>query len=263
MAGGWDTKRVLITVRTYPVPASKTVEASCTGGVSDDGKWVRLFPVPYRFLDEDKRFSKWHWIEVEVTKPTNDSRPESFKLKPDKIQITGEIGTQDGWRARRELLKPLMRPSMCQIRREQEERGSPTLGVFKPHEIRRLTIEPDADQWSADELATLKQDTLFEKAPADTLEKIPFKFKYDFKCADAACKGHEMSCTDWEMAQAYRQWRQKYGNVWQRHFRQRFESEMIHKFDTHFFVGTIHQHPKNWIIVGLFYPPPRAKDLFD
>jgi hypothetical protein len=25
--------------------------------------------------------------------------------------------------------------------------------------------------------------------------------------------------------------------------------------DTHFFVGTLHQYPKNWIIVGLFYPP--------
>jgi hypothetical protein len=30
---------------------------------------------------------------------------------------------------------------------------------------------------------------------------------------------------------------------------------MIHKNQTHFFVGTLHQHPKNWIIVGLLYPP--------
>jgi hypothetical protein len=105
MAGGWGTKRVLITVRTYPVPARKTVEASCTGGVTEQGKWIRLYPIPYRFLDEDKRYSKWHWIEVDVTKPTSDSRPESFKLKPDKIQIVGEIGTPDQWRGRRDLLK--------------------------------------------------------------------------------------------------------------------------------------------------------------
>ena len=25
--------------------------------------------------------------------------------------------------------------------------------------------------------------------------------------------------------------------------------------DTHVFVGTVHKHPKNWVIVGLFYPP--------
>jgi hypothetical protein len=264
MAGGWDTKRVLITVRTYPVPASRTVEASCTGGVTKDGNWIRLYPVPYRFLDEDKRFSKWHWIDVEVTKPTSDPRPESFKLKPDKIQIVGEIGTHDGWRARRELLKPLTRPSMCQIRRERDERGYPTLGFFKPAEIKRLTIEPVAADWTAAELAILRQDTLFEKAPADTLEKIPFNFKYEFRCSDPTCKGHEMSCTDWEMGQAYRRWRRQYRDGWEQKFRERFEAEMMQKNDTSFFVGTVHKHPHIWIIVGLFYPPKATmNDLFD
>jgi hypothetical protein len=39
---------------------------------------------------------------------------------------------------------------------------------------------------------------------------------------------------------------------------------MIEKYDTHFFVGTVHQHPKNWIIVGLFYRPRLAmNDLFE
>jgi hypothetical protein len=34
---------------------------------------------------------------------------------------------------------------------------------------------------------------------------------------------------------------------------------MLEKNDTHFFVGTLHQYPKNWIIVGLFYPPKMAE----
>jgi hypothetical protein len=34
--------------------------------------------------------------------------------------------------------------------------------------------------------------------------------------------------------------------------------------DTHFYVGNIHQHPDNWPIVGLFYPPKQAiGDLFE
>ena len=44
--------------------------------------------------------------------------------------------------------------------------------------------------------------------------------------------------------------------------RQEFEREMIEKNDIHFMVGTVHKHPKNWIVVGLFYPPQQA-DLFD
>jgi hypothetical protein len=47
-------------------------------------------------------------------------------------------------------------------------------------------------------------------------------------------------------------------------FRQRYERDMIEKNDTHFYVGNIHQHPDNWLIVGLFYPPmPAIGDLFD
>jgi hypothetical protein len=38
---------------------------------------------------------------------------------------------------------------------------------------------------------------------------------------------------------------------------------MIEKYDTHFYVGTVHRHPHIWIIVGLFYPPPSTAGLFD
>ena len=67
-----------------------------------------------------------------------------------------------------------------------------------------------------------------------------------------------------DMGQAYRRWRDDYGDGWERAFRQTFEDEMINKNETHFFVGTVHQHPNNWIIVGLFYPPrPATADLLD
>src|ERR1700682_1698027 len=71
-------KRVLITVRTYPVPATKGVEVSCTAGVTDDGKWIRLFPLPYRLLDDENKFRKYQWINVKSAKARHDSRPESF-----------------------------------------------------------------------------------------------------------------------------------------------------------------------------------------
>ena len=153
---------------------------------------------------------------------------------------------------------------MCRIQHEREERGHPTLGVFRPYEIRRLLIEPVAKDWTEAQLATLKQSTLFEKAPTQILEKIPFDFRYEFRCGDVDCRGHTMMCTDWEMGQSYRAWRSAYGERWEAAFRQRYEIEMIQKCETSFFVGTIHQHPNNWIIVGLFYPPKKAiGDLFD
>jgi hypothetical protein len=264
MLTGWTTKRILITARTYPVPARKSIEVSCTGGVTDDGKWIRLFPVPYRFLDDDKRFKKYQWINLSVAKATSDARPESFHLNIASINIESTIDTAHEWRARRDIVRPLMRPSMCEIQRERAANGSPTLGIFKPKEIKRLLIEKTTPEWTEEQATILRQVLLFEKMPAKRLEKIPFNFKYQFSCDDSDCAGHEMICTDWEMGASYRAWRNVYGADWEGKFRQKYEDEMINRFDTHFYVGTIHQHPGSWIIIGLFYPPPRAdKDLFD
>lgn len=264
MLGDWVKKRVLIVVRTYPVPARKSVEASCTAAITDDGQWVRLFPVPYRLMDQEKRFTKWHWIDTRILRAAGDSRPESYKLDISNIQIGDAVGTQDGWRARTDLIKPLRRPSMCRIQRERDAHGAPTLGVFRPHRIDRLVIEPTTENWTDGEMAILTQGSLFERAPLQTLEKIPYTFRYEFRCGDVDCNGHSMMCTDWEMGQAYRDWRKAYGDDgWEGKFREKFETWMKGR-DTHFFVGTIHQHPGSWIIVGLFYPPRATTiDLFD
>jgi hypothetical protein len=215
-------------------------------------------------MDVERRFTKWQWIDVSVLK-ASDGRPESYKLNAESIQVGERIGTENNWRARRDLMTSLRSLSMCRIQSVQREHGAPTLGFFRPHTIKRLIIEPaKADKWTADELAILQRDSLFQKAPAETLEKIPFDFRYEYRCGDTNCRGHTMMCTDWEMGQAYRAWRRDYGDKWEAPFRQKFEDEMINKNETHFYVGTVHQHPNNWIIVGLFYPQrPATADLFD
>ncbi len=260
----WVRKRVLITVRTYPVPAQKNIEVSCSAGVTAEGEWMRLFPVPYRWMDYDRRFAKYQWIEVDVIKAAQDPRPESYKLNVDSIRTGEVLSTVNSWRARKTIVGPLIKESMCQLRRERDANDSPTLGLFKPYEIKRLIIEPDASEWSPQQLANLDQTMLFHSGPSEKLEKIPFRFKYEFRCNDPNCNGHSMSCTDWEMAQSYRSWRDQYQEEWETAFRQTYEDKMINRYDTYFYVGTIHQHPKEWIIVGLFYPPYAVvRDLFD
>jgi hypothetical protein len=180
----WSKKRILITVRTYPVPAQKNIEVSCTAGVTSDGNWIRLFPVPYRFLDYDKRFTKYQWIDVSVTRAGQDPRPESHKINVDTIKTGDQLSTDDGWRQRKEILRPLMRNSMCQIRRERDDKHFPTLGLFKPGKIKRLLIEADNPEWTSQQLTNLDQTMLFNSYPTDKLEKIPHKFKYEFQCTD-------------------------------------------------------------------------------
>jgi len=266
MANGWSAKRVLITVRTYPVLAHRGIEVSCTAGVTSDGNWIRLFPIPYRFLAPDQRFTKYQWIDVEVTKPPRDPRPESYTLRIDSIQRLETIGTADNWRTRKDIVFPLRRDSMCQIVRERQSGGGATLGIFRPAKISRLVIrDADPPDWTSKQRDILSQQLLgFENAPKTALEKIPFDFVYHFRCADPTCKGHRMTCIDWEMGEACRRWRDEYKTGWHAKFRQRFEQEMITEKDLHFYVGNMHQHQNNWLIVGLFYPPKAAiGDLFN
>ena len=106
----------------------------------------------------------------------------------------------------------------------------------------------------------LRQQHLFAEAPKQELEKIPFKFYYEFRCPEDSCTGHTMMCTDWEMGASYRRWRLEYGEAkWEEMFRQKYEAEMIQTLDTHFYVGTVAAHPNRWIIIGLFYPPRDAQ----
>jgi hypothetical protein len=259
----WSPARVLITAKTYPAPAKKGVEVSCTGGITEQGDWIRLFPVPFRLLEQEKQFKKYQWVRVLPVKTPNDRRPESFKLDLDSIVIEpGVLSTADAWKARKQVVMPLESPSLCWLQAQRDAHGSPTLGFFKPKVISRLIIEPDSRQWTPGEIARLGQYPLFGKSPESVLEKIPYQFKYEFICEQPGCRGHEMSCLDWEIRQSYRKWSRQYGTAWEEKFRQRYEQDMIERSDTYFFVGTLHQFPGTWIIIGLFYPP-KVPDLAD
>jgi len=85
----YEKKKILITVKTYPLPSKKTIEASCTAGITEDGKWIRLFPLPFRHLESSKQFKKYQWIEASVTK-AKDPRPESYKIDIDSISLLGK-----------------------------------------------------------------------------------------------------------------------------------------------------------------------------
>jgi hypothetical protein len=168
---------------------------------------------------------------VEVTKARNDPRPESYTPNLDSIAVGETIPAERNWRARQAIIKPLIRPSLCAIQKERDEHQFPTLGIFKAGKIDRLVIESADANWTEDQLGKLNQTlSLFNRQPETKLEKLPFNFKYEFHCSDSSCRGHSLSCTDWEIGQSYRKWRREYGARWEAAFRQKYEREMIERF---------------------------------
>lgn len=250
-----ETKQALIVVRTYPTPAMKGVEVSCTAAISDKREWLRLHPIRYRYLQTEQRFQKYQWIELKVTK-TNDGRRESYTPNNGTIRIISEpLSTSNGWQARKDIVFPLRAHCLCCLAKERDEKKYPTLGIFRPKTIEGLVIKAGSANWHPAQLAILRQENMFEKKPATELEKIPFNFRYRFRCDHDTCNGHKMFCSDWEMGESFRKWKAEYGDHWESKFRQKYETEMIQRNDTHFYVGTVAKYPDTWIIVGLFYPP--------
>lgn len=245
--------RVLITVRAYPNPSRATQESSCTAGVTRDGQWVRLFPLNWRRLQRGQRFSKYDWIELSG-KRSRDPRPESYVPDESSIRVVGQVGTDKGtWADRRRILVPLLDQSIEELQQKQAATGK-SLGMIRPAQIRRLIIEPADREWNEEQGALLSQLGLFDQSPRTPLQKVPFKFSYEFTCQNSGCRSHRMMTVDWEIHQAYRDWSRRYGPQWEGKFRQRWEQEMIHRNDTHFYVGTMFAHQGTWIIIGNFYP---------
>jgi len=59
-------QRILVLGKTYPSYSQTHDEVSCTGGLVD-GTWemVRLHPINFRDLPEDKQFKHWQGIPAD------------------------------------------------------------------------------------------------------------------------------------------------------------------------------------------------------
>lgn len=253
----WITKRILITVKTYPSPSLSFKETVCVAGISDEGEWIRIYPIKYRDLPYDKRFKKYDVVQVDLYKDKHDIRPESYRPAPDSIQILGNIPTNNSWAGRKEWVLRTLSPSMCKLQ-DMQKRNEKTLGVIKPHRISDFVIEDDATEWPIRQLQVMQQLDLFEKQKT-VLEKIPYTFKYRYLCSDPACPSHSQSIYDWEVFALYRNLHDQFGDD-----HEKIKTEMRGKFldnmcgankDSHFFVGNMHWHPGNFIILGVFWPP--------
>lgn len=66
-------ERILVTVKTYPTMSRKYGETVCTAGVREDGSWVRIYPVPFRRLEERQQYRKFDWLECDLVSSQTDA----------------------------------------------------------------------------------------------------------------------------------------------------------------------------------------------
>jgi hypothetical protein len=257
------TKTVLITVKAPPNPSKKYQETNCCAGIDmATGKWLRLYPVPFRLLNYDKQFPKYSVISVKCQRPVRDKRVESYKVDQDSIKIVRRLGTGNKWSARKKIVLPTLSPSFCQIRKDASVYKS--LGIFKPVDI-DFEIKRTVPRDEQKRRAAYNQYRLFDKE-LKPVEQMPFSFYYRFKCHDSPnCTGHKLMIHDWELMGAYRRWRRKYTeqSLLLNKIREKWLDTLCSPTrDTYFYVGNMWQRPKQFMVLGVFYPPKPEPTLF-
>jgi hypothetical protein len=261
--------RVLITVKTYPLPSRSYTELVCTAGLLDGERWIRMYPIPFRFLQDQKQYPKYSWVEMNLVRNKKDFRPESYSPKlgvDEPIKVFEQIGTANQWAARKSyVLKEVFTSMSDLISLAKDPSHRKSLATLKPSRIVDFIIEEDEREWKKEWQDQLKQFNMFE-LPTDqghkkVVKKLPYKFSYRF-LSDGDKEPRKMMIEDWEIGALF--WKCLYRadgdeQVALNMVKQKYLDEFSEK-DLHLFVGTTLKFhamsaPNPFVIIGVFYPP--------
>jgi hypothetical protein len=256
--------RVLITVKASPQPSLRYGDTVCVAGIridKDEPSWIRLYPVPFRYMGAEQQFRKYDIIDLDVTRRHEDSRAESYNPILESISATGHLG---GWKERVPYLNSMAIDTACGLRRKNE--GNPSgqsLGLVRARSVQGMEFEPHPG-WSRAEKAKIanymSQPDLFSTTSQGTPKLVAPRFKayYRYTCEDDDCKGkHRQQVLDWEMSQLQRHLRGEDDSNAKAKIEARFVDMMCAaKRSPSFFMGNFEKPTKRQIfsILGVAYP---------
>ena len=261
-------EKILITVKTYPTLSTKYTELVCTAGFKKDGSWIRLYPSPFRFLQDDQRYKKYQWIELEIEKNPKDPRPESFRpCNIDNITLGDIIPAKNNWKQRRSFIfsNNIIHENLNNII-DSAHKNLFSLAIFKPKEIIDLKVKEEENKgWDLNKKQIIeelsKQGSLFEKFNDESfklIRKLPYKFYYHF--IDNEDKESTLMIEDWEIGQLY--WNCFKSYKCERtaidKVKERYLDDFTSNKDIYLFLGTTRRWhfiaPNPYVIIGVFYP---------
>ena len=206
--------KLLITVTTYPLPSSSYDELVCTAGITEQGNWIRIYPVPLQFLtglrkDGKVKSYKYTWIELDLRKRTDDFRPESHSPVDYSFKdfvILSEIGTENNWAERKKYCLQKVYTNLSQLISDSQDPSNVSLATFKPTEWIGFEIEEDEREWKKEWKEQINQLQINFGEPEKNVQrelipKLPYKFYYKFK-DDRGTVSRSM-IEDWEIGALY------------------------------------------------------------
>lgn len=266
--------RILIWGKTYPELSTRYRETVCTGGCTEDGRPVRIYPVPLRYLRELQRYRLYSWIEAPIEPNPKDSRPESFRITdPRQLRVLERLGTRRGWLERRRVIfrDPSWHFNCLDDLKAEQQRCQISLGLVRVGAVDRVELQwrsPEERTKHEEKLAALQQRSDFFLSPPKQLQFLSFRIRLHWRCErmdrTKVCPGHTASILDWGLGELGR--REGADQALQK----MEEISDLNRFDLHLFLGNMKGRRHVFPIVGLWYPKradvlryPLEPSLFD
>lgn len=268
------TVQVLVTVKASPQISRQYRDTVCVAGLylpQDSGppEHVRLYPVPFRYLDEKQRFQKYDIRTFTLRRSSNtDTRYESRAVTIDPRERLPLVARANHWKNRAPILERVERDHMCTLYADvRADPEAKSLGLVEPADVDDLVFEQQ-DPLSESEIrrreAIVSQEelNLFDEPPPPlrpALDQPPYRVKLPFRCRATHCTGHTMSIIDWELtAMQLRMVREGAS-------REQIRRDVSHNFHTNPFGPTKRpalyvgnqfnpQRRHTFTILGLYYP---------
>ena len=258
-----EQARVLITVKTSPQPSATYGDTVCVAGIRLGGgkpEWIRLYPIPFRYLDSDQQFHKYDIIDLVVRRRDKDPRKESYSPEWASIRVTDHL---DDWKQRAPIMNDVDVTTACQLRADTVSNpNGPSLGFAEVKDVVALNFELHPGWTTAERVKianAMEQVDLFgDLASPPKLEAPRFKVKYRYTCRDAGCTGHDGQILDWELTELQRHLKHDSDAEAQRKITAKFLTMMCDpKRQTRFFLGNFEAAIKRdkFSVLGIYYPP--------
>jgi hypothetical protein len=252
----------------------------CTAGVCEDGSWIRLYPLPFRKLDDEQKYKKWQWIEVDVERNISDIRPESFRVFIGNLTIIQNITEKVNWNERKRVIFKTDKVFTNKAEILKLTKSSPpsrTLLTFKPTQVVRFYTKEVEREWPKDKVELIKekakqlslfqtQDDLLNEFKV--VDKLPYEFRYIF--TDDEGVESDLMIEDWEVGALYLNClRNANGDekIAIEKVTQKYWNDFAQTKDIHFFLGTRKRDqvrsPNPFGIVGVIpFPVDKQEELF-
>jgi len=230
-------EQIIVLAKTYPTISKKYGQVWCLAGVTEEGNWRRIYPVPMDIYLKIGKIPKWSLLEYDVKDEGGDGRKESRKIDPASLVVTKrKIDT--------EIIKDILAAETTTLEelyaKNKEDRTS--LGVIKPVlQDFKIDDRNSMEKW---------EKRLLSMSKPVWIELIDKWLGYYFKCS-SNCHGHKCMCVDSEV-----------GNLHRKVSDKKLKDKLFYWMksrDLLFIMGTERFYNK-WIILSLFYPPSKKQE---